>query len=582
MVWALFLFFVGLFVQGHVCLKFMSKKSHTSLRLFKTPALVSVLHSLMVISVIACLLTGFRLATVSQPIGWLGMLDALLPQGAVHRWHFGLGALLLSVLLVYIGYLFAAKRFSRLALDFSSPRNLFENLLRLSMWASLITLLLSATTGALKFAGVYPGGYETLSQIHHISAIAALAFMAFHVVAAILARGMMALVAIFLPALGKFWHKVSLALAVLVVLAGGLWLLLPMSLQPTLPITLASGPIALDGEAADSAWKQAHAVTVTTVNGHNFPGRQVDVTIKALHDDQYAYFLFRWPDKSRSMKHLPLVKTEEGWSVMQTDFGHADENRFYEDKFAVMLSRTSELAGAGTMGLGHKPLADHPKPVGGRGLHYTRDGSITDVWHWKAVRTGFSIGQADDNHFGRPLPSDSEFLRYTGGYQRDPDCEHKVRWENGDYHLKPECGGYIANWQYYQDGIIEPRRLPLSNKQVRQLDKINLDADAEDYGRWWMNWDETRKYHPDHDDFPVGSVIPSVLSLGPYALGRAGISASATWRDGYWTLEMKRHMQVDSKYDLPIEDGMFFWVAVFNHSQTRHTYHLHPLKLDVQ
>ena len=36
---------------------------------------------------------------------------------------------------------------------------------------------------------------------------------------------------------------------------------------------------------------------------------------------------------------------------------------------------------------------------GGRGLHYTKDGSVLGVWHWMAVRTDW-LQLLDGNHFG--------------------------------------------------------------------------------------------------------------------------------------------------------------------------------------
>lgn len=45
-------------------------------------------------------------------------------------------------------------------------------------------------------------------------------------------------------------------------------------------------------------------------------------------------------------------------------------------RFAAMLS----------IHLGLKPLEVMPGGSGGRGLHYTTDGSILDVWHRLAVR----------------------------------------------------------------------------------------------------------------------------------------------------------------------------------------------------
>jgi len=51
--------------------------------------------------------------------------------------------------------------------------------------------------------------------------------------------------------------------------------------------------------------------------------------------------------------------------------------------------------------------------------------------------------------------------------------------------------------------------------------------------------------------------------------------------DGVWRLELKQRLDTGSDYDLPIENGVYLWVAAFDHSQTRHADHLHPLALDL-
>ena len=265
---------------------------------------------------------------------------------------------------------------------------------------------------------------------------------------------------------------------------------------------------------------------------------------------------------------------------MQVQAAVADENNFYEDKLALMLSRSNQLAGAGTVHLGNQPNDKYPEAVNGRGLHYTVDGEITDVWHWKSVRTGLSIGQVDDSFFGPITQSDSEYKRYTGGYLKDKDdCEHLLRWDGSDYQTKTECGGFVMNWKLYSDQAVTPLRLPKSDKVLTRLGGFDKDPSTSDFGSWWLKWDDTVAYNPDDDTYPVGSVMPSVLSLGPLSQGRGDVLAVGHWRQGLWHLEIKRKLKVDSQYDLPIESGIYFWVSTFDHSQTRHGYHLRPLRL---
>ena len=159
------------------------------------------------------------------------------------------------------------------------------------------------------------------------------------------------------------------------------------------------------------------------------------MTVRAVHDGTNAYFLFEWPDTTRSQKHLPLQKTESGWHVLERDYARQDEDHYYEDKFGVMLARIAPRR-PGDVASGAAPIDGKPGPAGGRGLHYTTDGSIVDVWHWKSVRTG-PMGQIDDNYFGPPLdPPKDPKARYTGGYTQDPKTG----------------GNFIQNWKTLDDG----------------------------------------------------------------------------------------------------------------------------------
>jgi len=45
---------------------------------------------------------------------------------------------------------------------------------------------------------------------------------------------------------------------------------------------------------------------------------------------------------------------------------------------------------------------------------------------------------------------------------------------------------------------------------------------------------------------------------------------------------MKRALDTGSTYDVALRDGTYLWVAVFDHSQTRHSWHMRPLRLRME
>jgi hypothetical protein len=76
--------------------------------------------------------------------------------------------------------------------------------------------------------------------------------------------------------------------------------------------------------------------------------------------------------------------------------------------------------------------------------------------------------------------------------------------------------------------------------------------------------------------------LPSVVIEAPFEGDRADVRAEAKWSRGWWHLEVSRLLDTGSKYDVPIADGTYLWVVVFDHTQTRHSYHLHPLRLELR
>ncbi len=152
-------------------------------------------------------------------------------------------------------------------------------------------------------------------------------------------------------------------------------------LSPGFPLTNLFEEMGIGADEA--AWEQAEACTINTIGGVNFINGQTRVTIKALHNGTGAFFLIRWDDPSKSLQHLPLVKTGAGWKVSESGFYNFDETEYYEDKFALITSGNCGVGAAETTHLGPRPLQDKPPNWHGKGYHYATDGEVRDLWTGK-------------------------------------------------------------------------------------------------------------------------------------------------------------------------------------------------------
>ena len=117
---------------------------------------------------------------------------------------------------------------------------------------------------------------------------------------------------------------------------------------------------------------------------------------------------------------------------------------------------------------------------------------------------------------------------------------------------------------------------------MEHLLAANWSANASDEGDWWQEWGDTQPYLKEKDNLPTGSVLPSILLKKPLSGDRGHVTAKGRWSNGVWQLEMSRLLDTGSKYDLAITDGIYLWVAVFDHSQTRHSYHIRPVYLNLE
>lgn len=545
-------------------------------------------HWILVLAFATSFATGLRIASDAQNAPVSSLLAPVLPQGDVLLWHLASAGVLLAILIAYLLYQKGTglgRRFFRLprAADTSAKAVRAMRLRRLDLllyWLAFALLVIAAASGLMQYTGAGPVANQRLETLHLAAAWGMILYLVLHVTTQIAAGGPRRLLSILLPGTGFLAAGAVagvVAIAALIALAG-----VDRMLLPDLDLSRTERPPTLDGRPDDSQWQRSRPLRLRLTNGANLPGGETLVTLRGLHDDEHVYLLCEWDDPTLSRKHVPIVKTDDGWRIVQTAYRNADESVYYEDKLALMLAPSNPFAAIASIHLGQQPLAGEPGPPGGRGLHYTTDGSLLDVWHWKSVRNA-AEGQADDNFFGPPYPAPREtprmrdpdsgawIPRYTAGYRKDPP---------GTY------SGYEMNWELFDEGEMLPLRLPDDPAELPDPGVLSLSAQDSDDGdprmTGWMEYNDTHPYAAGVDDLPEGSLLPSVLPTGPLTGDRADIRARGRWQDGRWHLELARRLDTGSARDVPVTDGTLLWVAVFDHAQTRHAYHLRPVRIRVR
>lgn len=546
-----------------------------------------LLHWIMAIAMVMTMITGFRLSWDAEGAVFSRWIAPILLQGDVWTIHFIAACVMFACATGYATYLARASLFSRNALTrmrlmiLDAPARLKWQGFNVSLhWGFYLLSVVMMGTGVL----LYLGWGGLVVDIHAAVAIALFVYIFLHIIGHFMQGGWPQIFRIFLPnalVTGPMTKPRPLLVALVVAAATSVAMAsLDFGTRDTLAIPKVATAPKLDGVLDDEAWKNVLPVRVRTQQGSNLEGGkgQSNVEIRAVQNGETIYFAFRWQDPSRSIKRMPLVKREDGWHMLNNHGDIADESAFYEDKFAVLFSRSDAFGNGGTTHMGPKPLTDKPGALNSRGLHYTTDGTYADMWQWKASRGGH-LGKMDDMHIGPPLTPDegqkAGRTRYSAGYIQDPGKAFYVQ----NYKGEPP-GGYRG-----PVGIV---RLPKDHKVMSaKLGKVDLTPGGSDEegAQWWMFEDETVPYSKELDaTIPVGTVMPGILIIGTYEGDRADVTAAPKWKDGWWTLESRRKLKSTSKYDVDFTEAkpLYMWVSVFEHAQTRHTRHVRPIKIDLR
>ncbi len=545
-----------------------------------------VLHWTVAAAMVASLLTGLRISADAPDAVISKALSPILPQGEIWTVHFLSSLVLVFTATAYVLYIARGGLSRRVSLKKlrvftlpTAPRVRWSAANVALYWAFYLVLLVLTATGIALYWGY--GGW--IVSVHAVCAFATIGYVVAHLVTHFGYGGWQQLLRIVRPARlvpnrAARARPLLIATAVAVPAAMGL-ASYDIATRDVLLVIEASQSPKLDGVLDDEVWKTARPVFVRTMQGVNLGGTgESTVEVRAVRSGSNIHFAFRWEDPTRSLMRLPVQKRADGWHLVGQGADIADVTDFYEDKFAILFARNTDFGNGGSTHMGPRPLGDKPAPFHSRGFHYTTDGSILDVWQWKASRGGM-LGYVDDMYFGPPTePKPAEAAgtaRYQGGYWNDPGSAFYV------YNYKGEPpGGY--------KGPVQVQRLPKDlAPTTAAMGKIDLSANAinDEGSRWWMPEAESMPYSKEADAaIPVGTVIPGVLIMGQYAGDRGDVRGGSAWKDGYWTLETSREMKSTSTYDIDFTANkpLYFWLTVFDHNQTRHTRHMRPVQVEMR
>jgi cytochrome b561 len=349
----------------------------------------------------------------------------------------------------------------------------------------------------------------------------------------------------------------------------------------------------LQADLSDPIWR-VPALVIRTNQGTNFDGNgATSVEIRAVHDGEFITFGFVWDDPTRSLKHTPLVKKQDGWHVLftepqeQHDASLAAKEKFAkttmvnfedalaEDKFSIMLAHIEKPFGPEAFHPGAKPLGEKPPSSSGRGLHYTEDGSSVNVWLWRA--DGSNSNRCENNRIGPPTPPTLSESRgrspYKGGYVSDLSEATVI-------------DNFMPTMPRNGSVVVTPQRLPTNAQPLHvlaSLVELNPDYGDGENSRWSITEEDSAPYSAELDaQIPIGAMIPGVIARGLRPVSRKDVYCQAHWAAGRWTLLVRRRLNTGTRDDIQIDSNTYMWIAAFDHTFANHTRHIRPIKLEVR
>lgn len=332
----------------------------------------------------------------------------------------------------------------------------------------------------------------------------------------------------------------------------------PLGAQPPqlVAIPVDQAPV-LNGLATEEFWSKAPVLTSGTQGVGKWGAAnksETAVRLQAVYTRDSLYILARWKDPSHSLDRQRWKFDGRTWQQEdRTPLEQGGASTAYEDKLAFLwVMRAPSVMQKGTFYPTYVEEDAAAKAGYARPVKAMPRGERLDMWHWKMVRTSFTV----------PAEVDDQYVDDTMDARAAPNAGRK-----SDPQDPGVPAGYFDNVKEYTapggTRVRGPRYYIPGNANVYVITQLMIDR----------GWAKEIADYPALMNLSAGTRLPGVIGR-PFSGHRADIQAGHTWIDGTYTLEIGRKLNTgDLEHDVIFDDltkPYYFGVAVFDRTQIAH------------
>jgi hypothetical protein len=291
-----------------------------------------------------------------------------------------------------------------------------------------------------------------------------------------------------------------------------------------LPPTLIAAPLngipapEMDGKALEDPWNLVFETKVSTWQlGDDPPRPGTEVFIRAIYDDTHIYFAFRWLDKTRQDRMGQWFFRDGRWQARMQ----------WPDALALHWQASEQVEDfrqGGCAVLCHNTgrFSEFPR------MATRQEGAVVDEWYWDA----FTAERA-----GRPGDG---FLDHQVRFLPPGSLKPVLRW------AQPEISAAHGNDTSGErrPGTVGGIPLTLNAKETEGKPP---------QPRFYLEGGKQVPFQISDHGQPAQKKLPLYESGIAEGGDSADISGSASWADGYWTLELSRALRTPYKRDVQLD-----------------------------
>ncbi len=259
-----------------------------------------------------------------------------------------------------------------------------------------------------------------------------------------------------------------------------------------------SEPISIDGLSNEHSWGTARELVTLVKDGSI---GKVDVSIKALYDEENIYLFVSWKDPTESV-------TKDIWTYDGGEWRSSED----EDRLSFFWNvggsiNAFDIAGCAMLCHGDR-------------MHTNAPGEKGDLWHWKASRSN-PLGMFDDEWIDHTIVESYDYISREAAFH--PDFGGEIATENVD--------GSRASPEYYEPSSVDQEDTEhLFQEEIENGEAVKVNG----------------------ANILAGATAPGYILHRPSG-SRGDIEARGVWMDGRWNVEFKRKLKTGNEDDVQFD-----------------------------